>query len=96
MFSSPSTRNINYNSHGALLEKVITTGKFYESLMKSKYREVKQYSAIAAWYENKIVLFKRDCFFIIQENGDVYIAEETVVAKNATYIKFGRIFFREN
>ena len=74
------------NSHGALLEKVITMGKFYESLMKSKYREVKQYSAIAAWYENKIVLFKRDCFFIIQENGDVYIAEETVVTKNATYI----------
>ena len=51
--------------------------------MKSKYREVKQYSAIAALYENKIVLFKRDCCLIIQQNGDVCIAEETVQnAKN--------------
>ena len=73
------------NSHGASLEKVIITEKFYENLMKSEHREVKQYSAIVALYENK-VLFKRDCCFIIQENGDVCIAEETVVTKSATSI----------
>ena len=71
------------NSHDASLKKVIIAEKFYENLMKSKYREVKQYSAIAALYENKIVLFKRDCCLIIQQNGDVCIAEETVQnAKN--------------
>ena len=80
------------NSHGALLEKVITTDKCYENLMKPKYREVKQYSAIAALYRNKITFFKRNSCFIIQENGDVRIAEETVVTKNATLsesTKFG-------
>ena len=50
------------NSHGALLEKVITTDKCYENLMKPKYREVKQYSAIAALYRNKITFFKRKLF----------------------------------
>ena len=54
--------------------------------MKPKYRQVKQYSAIEAMYENKIDFFKRNSCFIIQENGDVCIAEETVVTKNATYI----------
>ena len=81
MLSSLSTRNINYSFTRCSIRKVITTEKFYENLMKSKYREVKQYSAIAALYENKIVLFKRDCCLIIQQNGDVCIAEETI--KNA-------------
>ena len=42
------------NLHGALLENIITTDKFNENLMKFKYREVKQYSAIAALFENKM------------------------------------------
>ena len=81
MLSSLSTRNINDSFTRCSIRKVITTEKFYENLMKSKCREVKQYSAIAALYENKIVLFKRDCCLIIQQNGDVCIAEETI--KNA-------------
>ena len=85
MFSCLLPEILIINPHGALLEKVITRDKFYENLIKSNYREVNQYSAIAALYGNKIVLFKRDCCFIIQENSDVCIAEETVVTKNATY-----------
>ena len=56
------------------------------SKVTAQYREIKQHSSIAALYENKIVLFKKDCCFIIQENDDVCIAEETVVTKNAAYI----------
>ena len=74
------------NSRIALLEKVITTDTFYENLMKSKYKEVKKYSAITALCEKRIVLFKRNSCFIIQENGDVFIAEDTVATENATYI----------
>lgn len=54
--------------------------------MKSKYKEDKKYSAITALYEKKIVLFKRNGCLIIQENGDVFIAKDTVATENATYI----------
>lgn len=54
--------------------------------MKSKYKEVKKIFSYYSLYEKKIVLFKRNSCFIIQENGDVFIAEDTLATENATYI----------
>ena len=46
------------NSHIALLEKVITADTFSENLMKSKYKEVKKYSAITALCEKRLFCLK--------------------------------------